>query len=301
VTIAKSIEDGEVRPLRGKHWHVNTLRNILINPMVAGISAYRGALRESQSAICEPQPYGQRSGRRRDEERGTIVTDKGKGSTLREARASHTLPRDAEDPARHLRPIRPAQPSRDRASAVTAELFDIRDRAPLYITEQLTEHHITGVRVVTLRTIPAEVLFPFDPEPDAFGDRSDLIKALAAHYGPLATYERTRFLLKPPPEVRTDLELEPTTPSPKYGVSPAPRQADSSWSKPSTPKRPPRSGSTSFNDARPATRPPCVVIVRVAGISMLRRGLLFTLRSKFVARSCPGLFAIDADLFITNH
>lgn len=144
--------------------------------------------------------------------RGAIVTDKGKGSTLREARAGHTLTRDADDPTRHLRPIKPAQPSRDRASAVTAELFDIRDRAPLYITEQLTEHRTTGARVFTIRTIPVEVLFPFEPEPDAFGDRTELIKALSEQYGPLAFYERTRFLLKPPPEVRTDLDLDPTTP-----------------------------------------------------------------------------------------
>lgn len=50
VTMAKSVEDGEVRPLRGAHWHVNTLRNMLTNPMVAGISAYRGALRQSEDA-----------------------------------------------------------------------------------------------------------------------------------------------------------------------------------------------------------------------------------------------------------
>jgi hypothetical protein len=50
IAVAKAVEDGEVRPLRARRWHVNTLRNILINPMVAGISAYRGKLRESEDA-----------------------------------------------------------------------------------------------------------------------------------------------------------------------------------------------------------------------------------------------------------
>lgn len=49
-SVLNMVETGEVRPVRGKRWHLNTLRNMLANPMIAGVSAYRGALRESQSA-----------------------------------------------------------------------------------------------------------------------------------------------------------------------------------------------------------------------------------------------------------
>lgn len=48
--VLRSVEAGDVRPPGGKRWHLNTLRNMLVNPMIAGISAYRGTLRESEDA-----------------------------------------------------------------------------------------------------------------------------------------------------------------------------------------------------------------------------------------------------------
>lgn len=49
----QAVEAGDVRPISGGRWHLNTLRNMLVNPMIAGVSAYRGALRENQTA-----PFG---------------------------------------------------------------------------------------------------------------------------------------------------------------------------------------------------------------------------------------------------
>lgn len=43
---AKLIEQGPVRPPRGEHWYVQALRYMLLNPSVAGIAVYNGALRE---------------------------------------------------------------------------------------------------------------------------------------------------------------------------------------------------------------------------------------------------------------
>ena len=145
-------------------------------------------------------------------ERGVIVTAKGRRSTLAQAETRHTLVRDADDPTRHLRPIGEPHNIRQYANLVTAELFDVRDDSRLNIHEQTYEHRTTGTRVHTARTIPADVTFVIEPEPDPFGDRTELKTALAAHYGPLETRERYRFILKPTAEIRTDLELEPGTP-----------------------------------------------------------------------------------------
>lgn len=46
----QAVEAGEVRPISGGRWHLNTLRNMLVNPMIAGVSAYRGTLRETPAA-----------------------------------------------------------------------------------------------------------------------------------------------------------------------------------------------------------------------------------------------------------
>lgn len=145
------------------------------------------------------------------QERGVIVTVRRGHSTLTDAKPAHTLSRDGDDPTRHLRPVGPARHTRLRATSVMAELFDIRDRAQLYVHTQPTEHRTNGARVLYVRTIPAEVLF-IDPEPDAFGDRAAIVKALTEHYGPLATVERVRFISNPTGDVRRDLEVEPETP-----------------------------------------------------------------------------------------
>jgi DNA invertase Pin-like site-specific DNA recombinase len=47
---AKLIEQGPVRPLRGTRWYVQALRYMLLNPTIAGIAVYNGALRESNGA-----------------------------------------------------------------------------------------------------------------------------------------------------------------------------------------------------------------------------------------------------------
>lgn len=140
-------------------------------------------------------------------ERGLITTINGKGSVLIEAPPPVVLARDVDDPTRHLTPIGPAHPSKTRATAVQAQLFDVRDRAPLFLTERTYQHRTTGTRVYTVRTIPGETLFPFDPEPDPCGEREPLITALAGYYGPLQIFERHRVILRPHAEYRTELEI----------------------------------------------------------------------------------------------
>lgn len=144
-------------------------------------------------------------------ERGVIVTVRGGRSTLNEAKAAHILTRDADDPTRHLTPSAPPRNTRSEASTVTAELFDIRDREPLYISAQPSEYRTTGAPVLFTRAIPVEVLF-IDPTPDPYGNRVELIKALTGHYGTLEVTERHRVILKPTAEIRTDLDLKPGAP-----------------------------------------------------------------------------------------
>jgi DNA invertase Pin-like site-specific DNA recombinase len=48
--------DSGVKPVNGGHWYDNTLRNMLLNPATAGISVYRGALRE-QDAERDPKSF----------------------------------------------------------------------------------------------------------------------------------------------------------------------------------------------------------------------------------------------------
>lgn len=49
-------KDSGVTPVYSAHWHDNTLRNMLLNPATAGISVYRGALRE-QDPEHDPKSF----------------------------------------------------------------------------------------------------------------------------------------------------------------------------------------------------------------------------------------------------
>jgi DNA-binding GntR family transcriptional regulator len=147
------------------------------------------------------------------EARGVITIINGTGSILNEARPKHTLPRDADDPTRHLHPTGPAHDLWQPASIVTAELFDIHDRAPLHIRHQLYQHRTTGLPVSAARTIPADVIADLDPAPDPYGERATLIEAFTEHYGPLKTTERVRVIPHPLDELRTELELDPEAPA----------------------------------------------------------------------------------------
>lgn len=140
-------------------------------------------------------------------ERGVIITAQGKRATLIDARPRHIVHRDSGDPARHLQPTGPAQDLWQTASIVTAELFDIHDRAPLYIRTQLCEHRTTGAPVLTTRTVPADVIADIEPAPDPYGDRTALLKALINRYGQLTATERCRILSNPLDETRTELGL----------------------------------------------------------------------------------------------
>jgi DNA-binding GntR family transcriptional regulator len=157
--------------------------------------------------------YAVRQGLALLKERGVITTLKGGHSTLTEARSKHVVTRDGHDPSRHLHPTGPANNLWQPASAVIAELFDIHDRAPLHIRQQLYQHRITGLPVCTARTVPADIIADIDPAPDAYGDRTALIKALTKNYGPLKMTERVRVIPHPLEETRTELGLDPEAPA----------------------------------------------------------------------------------------
>jgi DNA-binding GntR family transcriptional regulator len=141
-------------------------------------------------------------------ETGVIITAQGKRGTLRQAKPRHTLTRDAGDPNRHLRPTGPPENQWRTADPVTAELFDLHDRAPLYISDLVCEHRTTGALVHTTRTVPADVIADTNPEPDPYGDRAALLKSFAEHYGPLTTTERCRIIPNPIDKIRTAIGVE---------------------------------------------------------------------------------------------
>jgi GntR family transcriptional regulator len=144
--------------------------------------------------------------------RGLITTINGKGSVLIEAPPPVVVTRDANDPTRHLTPIGPVHPSKSRATAVQAQLFDVRDRAPLFLTERTYQHRTTGARVYTVRVLPGEVLFPFDPEPDPHGEREPIMAALGGFYGPLQFFERYRVIARPSADSRPELDISADRP-----------------------------------------------------------------------------------------
>jgi DNA-binding GntR family transcriptional regulator len=139
---------------------------------------------------------------------GLIVTAQGRRATLAEAKPRHTLTRDAGDPTRHLRPTGPADNHWRTADPVTAELFDLHDRAPVHISELICEHRTTGALVHTTRTVPVDVIADIESEPDPYGSRAGLLKAFTECFGPLSATERTRPI-KPVEAMRTALGLDP--------------------------------------------------------------------------------------------
>lgn len=138
---------------------------------------------------------------------GVISTETGKGSYIQQAPARYTQRRSAADPAEALEPISAPTVSRDVASFVTADLFAVRDRAPMLTKTQEHRHRVTGARVLTIRTLPYEVLFGVESNPDPAGDRKTLIHAMAEHYGTLTTRERWRFILTPSAEIAPSLGM----------------------------------------------------------------------------------------------
>jgi hypothetical protein len=166
----------------------STLRDLL------GLSAY--TLRE---ALAELRTTG------------VVVTVNGRGSFIGHGAARPAVIRDPAHPYRDLTPIR-ASDLRFPATAETAAVLDIAPRTRLYVKEELCEHRITGALVRMTRMVPMPVLFGIVPAPDAYGDRADLVTALADHYGNLHYRTPYRVILNPAPETRNDLDLPAGTP-----------------------------------------------------------------------------------------
>ncbi|MBR7837190.1 GntR family transcriptional regulator [Actinospica durhamensis] len=142
---------------------------------------------------------------------GLIVTENGVGSRMCATAPAHILTRSAADPFAHLRPTGPAQPGRGEASEVLAKLFDVRKDARLYTLRQAAEHRSTLRPAQTVRIIPGASLYDLDPAPDPYGDRAKIIDRFVKQYGTLETYQRTRTITAPTPDIRTELGIKPGT------------------------------------------------------------------------------------------
>jgi DNA-binding GntR family transcriptional regulator len=138
---------------------------------------------------------------------GVIRTETGKGSYIEQAPARYTQRLSIADPADELEPIAPPEISRTVASFVTADTFGIRDRAPILTKTQQHRHRVTGSRVLTIRTLPYEVLFGVPGKPDPAGERKALISVMAEYYGRLTTRDRLRFILNPSAEIAPSLGM----------------------------------------------------------------------------------------------
>jgi len=143
-------------------------------------------------------------------EQHVIETEHGKGSFVIDAKAAHTLT-VTPDPWDRLLATGEPHVSRNRASALIADLFDIKDGSPIFIREQDATYRETGAPVLTTRTVAVMPIMHIEPEPDPVGDRAELIAALGTHCAPLATRIRFRYIARPPAETAADLQLEPGT------------------------------------------------------------------------------------------
>lgn len=141
-------------------------------------------------------------------EQGVISTIHGKGSFVNDAKPAHTLAR-TPNPWDKLEPAAEPHSRKAHANTVTADLFGLEYRTPVYIREQAATHRETGGPVLTARTVAVKPIIHIEPAPEADGDRAHLIAALEAHCGPLATRVRFRYIAKPRAETTADLGLEP--------------------------------------------------------------------------------------------
>lgn len=140
---------------------------------------------------------------------GLIVTENGVGSRMCNTAPAHVLTRTADNPLAHVNPSAPAQQERGEASEALARLFDVRKGAILFTLRQAGCNSITLTRIHTVRIIPAASLYDLDPRPDPYGDRTKIIDRFAEQYGSLETYQRTRTIPEPTPDIRAALKIKP--------------------------------------------------------------------------------------------
>jgi DNA-binding GntR family transcriptional regulator len=172
-----------------------------------------GALLPSEAELAERFGISRTTVRRaldKLREQHVVETEHGRGSFVIDAKPAHTLTRTL-DPWDRLEPAGEPHLRRDRVTAPTTDLFNLRIGSPVFVREQAATYRDTGARALTARTVAVEPILDIEPEPAPAGNRATLIEALETHCGPLTTRIRIRYIPKPPAEIAADLGLAPGT------------------------------------------------------------------------------------------